>query len=129
MDINKVKQDLLTRYNLKEIETYFAIIDGKRTLTLNDFMNEMKKEFIFPQYYSGNLNSFLEIMNDLSWLNSFNYITIIINSKYLLMNENVLCQKELNELLTKITHEWKHVPNFENEEEYRKKSIFHIEYL
>ena len=129
MDIDKVKQDLLTRYNLKEIETYFAIIDGKSTLTLNDFMNEMKKEFIFPQYYSGNLNSFLEIMNDLSWLNSFNYITIIINSKYLLMNENILCQKELNELLTKITNKWKQVTNFENEEEYRKKSIFHIEYL
>jgi len=128
MEIKKIKQDLLIQNNLKESETYFAIIDGKKSSTVTDFMNEMKNEFNFPKYYSGNLNSFLEIMNDLSWLDSSNYITIIVNSNYFLINESFLSQNKLKELLAKIADEWIHVPNFENEEEYRKKSIFLIEY-
>jgi RNAse (barnase) inhibitor barstar len=129
MDIKQIKYDLLIQNNLKEVETHFAIIDGKKLLTLNDFMNEMKNEFNFPNYYSENLNSFLEIMNDLSWLASSNYITIIINLNYLLINESSLTQNKLKELLSKITEEWMHVPNFENEEQYRKKSVFLFNFL
>ena len=40
MDIKQIKYDLLIQNNLKEDETHFAIIDGKKSLTLNDFMNK-----------------------------------------------------------------------------------------
>lgn len=131
MDVQQLRENLLNKNHLNPISTHVSIIDGRKSTSLKDFMEAMNQAFKFPKYYSGNMNSFLELMNDLSWLNANDYLLIIIHSSCLLSSESDKNneQRNIHALMSKIAIEWEQVPNYEGEEQYRKKSRFIIEYV
>lgn len=72
-------------------------INGEKCKTINEFYAEISKGFLFPSYFSNNLDSLDECLNDLSWLNAEKYILIIENISLFLSSEtNDLRYKLLN---------------------------------
>ncbi|SDW57899.1 Barstar (barnase inhibitor) [Hydrobacter penzbergensis] len=126
---NQTKIKLFSQYDLSPTTTYIGLIDGNKSRTLKAFMKEVSVEFKFPDYYSGNMNSFTEIMNDLSWLNADNYILVVDNASAFLQDESLNEQEAIKKILTNITMEWNGVPNYDGEDEYRKRSRFIVHYM
>jgi hypothetical protein len=126
---NQTKTKLLNQYQLNPETTYIAIIDGHKSKTLQGFINEISIAFKFPNYYSGNMNSFREIINDLSWLEKSDYLLLIMSSEELLKMGEEGDKLYVENLLSDIHKEWANVPNYPGEDEYRKKSRFIIHYM
>ncbi len=129
MDNQEIKNTVFIGYQLNPITTYVGIVDGNKTQVLSNFMNEVSLAFNFPNYYSGNMNSFLEIMNDLSWLDANDYVLAITESHKFLQDESVNERVEIKDILNKISTEWSNVPNYEGESEYRKQARFIVHYM
>lgn len=104
-------------------------IDGLKCSTVEQFFLEISEKMHFPDYFTNNLDSFSECINDLSWLESDNYFIVIENSSEFLCKENNLTKEKLFETLSNTIKEWANVPNYAGEEEFRKKSIFKIDYI
>jgi hypothetical protein len=92
-------------------------------------MKEVSIAFKFPDYYSGNMNSFNEIINDLSWLNANDYILAISESNNFLKSESEIEQEAIKTRLVEISKEWNNVPNYQGEDKYRQKSRFIIHFV
>lgn len=129
MNNQEIKNLVFIQYQLNPITTYVGIIDGNKTQVLSNFMKEVSLAFNFPNYYSGNMNSFLEIMNDLSWLDANDYVLAITESDKFLQDESVKERSEIKDILNKISKEWSNVPNYEGESEYRKQARFIVHYM
>jgi len=125
----KLKNILCDKYQLDKTSTFLGVIDGNESKDLNSFMKEVSIAFKFPDYYSGNMNSFMEIINDLSWLNNNDYILVISESTNFLKNENITEREFIKSRLIEISREWNNVPNYPGEDEYRKKSNFITHFL
>ncbi|MFS3929258.1 barstar family protein [Priestia flexa] len=69
---------------LKNEETFVAKVNGNHTGNQKKLYKEFAEQFHFPDYFSWNLNSFDEMINDLDWINKNSYIIIIYNSDRIL---------------------------------------------
>lgn len=94
-----------------EIEKIFLVasdnhlvveIDALKLLTAKEIMNFLSEELRFPSYFSNNLNSFEECLNDLDWLDEKKIVLMIKNSDFLLNKE----KPEIKEAMLDIFFEW-----------------------
>jgi Barstar (barnase inhibitor) len=129
MGNQEIKNVVFIQYQLNPKTTFVGIVDGNKTQLLSNFLKEVSLAFNFPNYYSGNMNSFLEIMNDLSWLDAKDYVLAITESHKFLQNESAKERAEIKRILNNISEEWGNVPNYEGEGEYRKKARFIVHYM
>jgi RNAse (barnase) inhibitor barstar len=125
----ELKNILCDMYQLNPTYTYVVLIDGNKSKDLNLFMKEVSIAFKFPDYYSGNMNSFNEIINDLSWLNANDYILAISESNNFLKSESEIEQEAIKTRLVELSKEWNNVPNYQGEDKYRQKSRFIIHFV
>lgn len=121
--------NLISNAGIDDSLYYIGIADGRHMKTLQAFLSEMRNVFNLPDYYSENLNSLAECLNDLEWLNKSNYLLIIKNSDAFLKGERADVKKSILEFLDNVAMEWGNVPNFEGEDSYRKKSDFQIKLI
>ncbi|HEX7905246.1 MAG TPA: barstar family protein [Chitinophagaceae bacterium] len=112
----------------KNKEYFIAEIDGQHCPILGTFLKEIAIVFRFPNYYGENINALWDCLGDLSWLNAANYSLVIKNSAMFLTEESKKTKEEIIELLSKISDDWNHVPNFDGEDQFRKRSDFKIVY-
>ncbi|WP_304237159.1 barstar family protein [Jiulongibacter sediminis] len=83
-------------------------IDAKRCKTLRDFYETLAEVLHFPDYFGFNLDSFDEIMNDLSWIEDERILLYFKNSSDFLLNErNDQKVVTLLELLDATCEDWK----------------------
>lgn len=67
--------------NLESLKSYhIAQIDGQKAHTLRGFYEEVAKALNFPEYFGFNLDSFDEMLNDLSWLEQSKIAIYVTNS-------------------------------------------------
>lgn len=62
-------------------------IDAKKCRTLKDLFETMAELLQFPDYFGFNLDSFDELMNDLSWIEDERVLIYFFNSEAFLINE------------------------------------------
>lgn len=125
----EVVTGILNEYKLNPKTTYVAIVDGHKSQTLKGFLHEMCLTFKFPDYYSNNMNSFREIINDLDWLEKSDYLLLITSSEELLKMGQEGDKDYVHNLLLDIHKEWENVSNYPGEDEYRKKPRFIVHYM
>lgn len=78
------------------------VINGETTQILKDVYEVMKKEFKLPDYFSYNLNSLEECLNDLSWFpQNPNFKLTIYNHESFLKKEPLM-RKEVMDILNNI---------------------------
>ncbi len=74
--------------NLEQIKGYHIVeIDGQKAHTLRGFYEEIAKGLAFPEYFGFNLDSFDEMLNDLSWLEQDKIAIYISNSEFFVEKE------------------------------------------
>jgi RNAse (barnase) inhibitor barstar len=112
----------------KEKNYFIAEIYGKECLSLNSFLDSIARAFKFPDYYGRNINALWDLIGDLSWLNESNYLLVIRESGFFLKDENENTRRDIYALLERIAEDWRNVPNFENEDQFRKRSDFRVIY-
>lgn len=84
------------------------IVDAKRCKTLRDFYETLAEVLHFPDYFGFNLDSFDELMNDLSWIEDERLLLYFKNSADFLLNErNDQKVVTLLELLDATCEDWK----------------------
>jgi RNAse (barnase) inhibitor barstar len=106
-------------------ETYIGTIDGVNCLDIPSFLKEISSAFKFPDYFGYNYNALDECLNDLE-IDFPNYILYIKNYSYFLEREDHEVRIDTLKLFQNACAEWANVPNFEGEEEFRKKANFKI---
>ncbi len=83
-------------------------IDAARTGTLRAFYETMAEVFEFPDYFGYNLDSFDEMMNDLSWMENEKILVYFTDSdKFLEKERNESKILTLLDLLDATCEEWK----------------------
>ncbi|HMU97778.1 MAG TPA: barstar family protein [Chitinophagales bacterium] len=80
-------------------ETLFLIIDGKDCPTLKNFYENIGEQLQFPDYFAFNLDSFDELMNDLSWIDEPQIILLIVNFELFLGQEEKEKLKAITQIL------------------------------
>jgi RNAse (barnase) inhibitor barstar len=112
----------------KYLETgkyFIASINGEQCKTIESFLDEIGKAFSFPKHYGRNMNALKDCINDLDWINKDNYILIINNFESFII-KNKEDREDVIKFLNRVSEEWRNVPNYEGEDESRKKSDFVI---
>lgn len=85
-----------------------AEIDSSKTSTLREFYETMASVFEFPDYFGFNLDSFDEMINDLSWIENEKILIYFIHSeKFLEKERNESKMLTLLDLLEATCEEWK----------------------
>jgi RNAse (barnase) inhibitor barstar len=83
-------------------------IDGKICKTLTQFYETLSEKLYFPDYFESNMDSFDEVMNDLSWIEDERILLYFKNSSEFLINErNEKNVKALLDLLDVTCEDWK----------------------
>ena len=82
---NFILSTTIPEYNTEDI--LVAKIDGSKSKTLVKFFTVISKELYFPDYFGANLDSFDEMINDLTWLEQEAVIIVITHFDDLLKNE------------------------------------------
>jgi RNAse (barnase) inhibitor barstar len=108
--------------NLESIKDYHIIkIDGEKAHTLRGFYEEIAKALNFPEYFGFNLDSFDEMLNDLSWIEPNKLAIYINNSEHFIEKErNPDKLPTLLDLLDATCEDWKWV---EEDDDFPKKEI------
>jgi RNAse (barnase) inhibitor barstar len=127
--MDKIVSQLLSSENISDSEYYIAVIDGSANKTLKSFIKQIGKAFNFPSYYGGNLNALNECLNDLEWINKPNYLLVIKNSKEFLSKESEEIRSHIYSFLDRVSKQWANVPNYDGEDQYRKKADFRVKLL
>lgn len=65
-------------YSAKDF--YIVELNGRKLSREKSFINILKEEFRFPQYFGGSLDAVNDCMRDLSWIDQKNYVIRIRNS-------------------------------------------------
>ena len=95
-----------------------AEIDASRVTTLRDFYETMAEVFEFPDYFGFNLDSFDEMINDLSWIENEKILIYFSNSeKFLEKERNDTKILTLLDLLEATCEEWKWAEEGEDDED------------
>lgn len=84
-------------------------IDSKKCRSLREFYEAVAENLKFPDYFGYNLDSFDELMNDLSWIVDERLLIYFYNSELFLMNERN--EKKLTTLLDQLDatcEDWKY---------------------
>lgn len=84
-------------------------IDSKKCRSLREFYETVAEELKFPDYFGFNLDSFDELMNDLSWIEEEQLLLYFYNSELFLINERN--EKKLTTLLDQLDatcEDWKY---------------------
>ncbi|MBP6386449.1 MAG: barstar family protein [Pseudarcicella sp.] len=68
--------------------TSVIYIDGNQNKSITDFYKNISEGLLFPDYFEDNLDSFDELMNDLTWLESEKIYLIFVNYDDFLTDEN-----------------------------------------
>lgn len=98
---------IATRQELPE-DFEIAEIDASRTTTLREFYETMAEVFEFPDYFGFNLDSFDEMMNDLSWIENEKILIYFTHSdKFLEKERNKSKILTLLDLLDATCEEWR----------------------
>lgn len=127
--MEKVVSDLLSSENISDSQYYIAVIDGSRDRTVKSFLKNIGKVFKFPSYYGNNLNALNDCLNDLEWIDKPNYLLIIKNSKEFLSKESEEARSHIISFLDRVSKQWANVPNYDGEDQYRKKADFRVRWL
>jgi RNAse (barnase) inhibitor barstar len=93
-----------------DITPDFSIIeiDGNKLKTLRNFYEEIANVLHFPDYFGFNLDSFDELLNDLSWIVDEKIAIYIYNSQNFMINErNEEKVMTLLDLLDATCEDWK----------------------
>ncbi len=123
--IHRLSVNLIELENEAKSRTdiYLSVIDFENCKTKTQVIDKFAESFCFPDYYSNNWDSFDECINDLSWVLSDYYITIIKNfSCYELNNPkdfNILLK-----LLNSTAMDWANGVN--SEATYTSPKPFHV---
>lgn len=97
-------------------------IDATKTKTLREFYEVMAEVFEFPDYFGFNLDSFDEMINDLSWIEDEKLAVFFENSESFLINErNETKIITLLDMLDATCEDWKWME--EVDDELPKKSL------
>ena len=95
-EIEKIKMDCL--------ETYIVNIDGGKILNLSQFLNTMTEKFKFP-IPSKSLDSYLDWIRDLSWIDSQEFMLIIRNFS-LFLKDDLTTKNEIIDDFKEIILPW-----------------------
>lgn len=94
-------------------------IDCKNAQTLTELNRLLSTGFHFPQYFSGNLNSMEECLNDLSWISdALDYKLGLINYDCLLVKEKPEIRTGFLQLLRDIELNYWRKAGDENKQEF-----------
>lgn len=110
------------------VNPFIATIDGSKCLSKKNALIEIGIAFKFPDYYGENLDALEECINDLSWIESDSYLLIINNYNDFLNKEQIELKEVFVDIFNKASSSWLNVPNYEGEDEHRKKSNFMVVY-
>ena len=93
----------------KQFDDYSLIeINSKNCKTLKDFYETLAEVLHFPEYFGFNMDSFDEMINDLSWIEDERIMLYFYNSSDFLLNErNDQKVISLLELLDATCEDWK----------------------
>lgn len=106
------------------VNAYVAEVDGSRCRTISSFLAELATAMKFPEYFGGNYNALWDCITDLQWLEEENYVVVVHHSEALLADEAKSERDHLLELFERVRSDWRNVPNYPGEEEYRKPADF-----
>lgn len=96
-------------------------IDSAKVTTLRDFYETLAKVFEFPDYFGFNLDSFDEMMNDLSWIENEKILIYFSKSeKFLDKERNDTKILTLLDILEATCEEWQW---YEGDDEIPKKDL------
>lgn len=114
--------NFLITNNLESLNGYhIAQIDGQKAHTLRGFYEEVAKVLRFPEYFGFNLDSFDEMLNDLSWLEQTKIAIYITNSDSFVEKErNPDKLPTLLDLLDATCEDWKWI---DEDDEISKKEL------
>lgn len=114
--------NFLITNNLEALNGYhIAQIDGQKAHTLRGFYEEVAKALNFPEYFGFNLDSFDEMLNDLSWLEPSKIAIYITNSDSFVEKErNPDKLPTLLDLLDATCEDWKWI---DEDDEISKKEL------
>ena len=127
--MDKIIAEVLVSENISDREFYIAVIDGANCKTVKSFLREIGLAFKFPSYYGQNMDALNDCLSDLEWLDKPNYILVIKNSKDFLSKESKEARDHVFSFLESVSKEWADVPNYEGEDQYRKKADFRVKLL
>lgn len=97
----EIRENLPQGYEIAEI-------DSSKVTTLRAFYETMAEVFEFPDYFGFNLDSFDEMINDLSWIENEKILIYFSNSeKFLEKERNDTKVLTLLDLLEATCEEWK----------------------
>lgn len=114
--------NFLITNNVETLSGYHvAQIDGQKAHTLRGFYEEVAKALSFPEYFGFNLDSFDEMLNDLSWLEQTKIAIYITNSDSFIEKErNPDKLPTLLDLLDATCEDWKWI---DEDDEISKKEL------
>lgn len=75
------------KHNIEINGVFLAFLDGQKCAVIAHFYEEIAKALNFPDYFSPNLDSFDECLNDLSWIPQKEIQLLIFNYEDLLYEE------------------------------------------
>lgn len=99
-------------------------LDGKLCEDITSFYIDIQSKMKFPRYFGKNLDALEECLNDLDWLGLDNYSIVINNYGEFLKNESEETLEAVLDIFRLCSQNWINVPNFQGEEEQRKRAIF-----
>lgn len=106
------------------VDCYVAELDGTRCTKIKSFMSELATAMRFPDYFGNNYNAMWDCLTDLEWLDEANYAIIVNGSEHLLADEPKEEREHLIDYFERLRSNWRNVPNYPGEEEFRKKADF-----
>lgn len=77
-------------------------IEGLSVQTLDDCYKVFSEIFKFPDYFSNNLNSFEECINDLSWFTETTDFELVIYNSACFMQKEPWARKEVLDILENV---------------------------
>ncbi len=88
-----------------------AFIDGEKVETIEVFYQTLAKALYFPDYFSHNMDSFDELINDLDWLDQNDIRIVFKNYDDFLSEENDEIREIILTVLDDAAEEWKRNDN------------------
>ncbi len=105
---------------------YVGVIDGHKSQNVYDFLNNISIAFKFPDYFGYNYDALDECLNDLAWLDTPGYALYIKNYDAFLKDEDHQTKLDTLLLFKDTCNQWANVPNFEGEDDFRRRADFKI---
>ena len=97
-------------------QLFYTVFDGKECVTREELFEEFSSKLLFPDYFSNNWDSFDEIMNDLEWLDS-NQFVLFFKNLDLLLSQDSKNRDMFFEIISENMKEWVAGNDYELERE------------